>query len=719
MTAGRQASRLRKELGLFDVYAISTGAMFSSGFFLLPGLASGMTGPSVGLAYLVSALFILPAMLSVAELATAMPRAGGAYYFLDRSLGPMAGTVGGLGTWLALILKSAFALVGMGAYLAIYLDVPIKPLAVALTVAFAVLNTVGAKETSGLQRVLVSVLLLVLGLFLVQGVAEIGSRGFGVVVSERFTPFLTSGVAGFMGTVGFVFVSYAGLTKVASVAEEVRNPDRDIPLGMMLSLATAALVYSVGVFIIVAVVPPAELSRDLTPVATAAGAFFSWLPAGLGVALVVVAAIAAFASTGNAGILSASRYPLAMARDRLVSARFATLGRFHTPTLSIALTSGLIIGSILLLDVEGIAKLASAFQLLLFALLNVAVVIMRESGIASYDPGYRSPFYPWMQLFGFLAPFWLIAQMGEVAILFTLGLIAVTIGWYFHYAVPRVERSGAIFHTFARLGEQRHGGLDVELRAIVKEKGLRAEDPFDEVVARAAVLDIGTRIGHDELVKRAARIIVRQDTGVSVEAIEAALLEEDAALVPMARGVAIPHLRIVGLGRPSMLLARCADGIAGGDGLPEAVRGGITDLRALFFLVSPAEKPGQHLRLLGFLATQIDDPDFLSRWMAARGEAELKATLLREDRSLSVRVSVHLPSRAWAGHPLHAIGLPRGTLVALVRRNGRSLVPDGSSVLEFGDHLTIIGESEGIRALKERYLGTGPTAGRDVSSSEV
>ena len=162
MTAARNTRKLRKELGLYDVYAISTGAMFSSGFFLLPGLAAAKTGPSVALAYLVASIFILPAMLSVAELATAMPRAGGAYYFLDRALGPLVGTVGGLGTWVALILKSAFALVGMGAYLALYVDVPIKPLAVGLPVVFAVINVVGAKETSGLQRVLVTALVAIM-----------------------------------------------------------------------------------------------------------------------------------------------------------------------------------------------------------------------------------------------------------------------------------------------------------------------------------------------------------------------------------------------------------------------------------------------------------------------------------------------------------------------------------------------------------------------------
>ena len=115
--------RLRKQLGLFDVYAIATGATLSSGCFLLPGLAAQEIGSTMILAYLVAAIPLIPAMLSVVELGTAMPRAGGVYYFLDRTLGPMSGTVGGIGTWLALILKVAFALVGMGAYLRLFFPV--------------------------------------------------------------------------------------------------------------------------------------------------------------------------------------------------------------------------------------------------------------------------------------------------------------------------------------------------------------------------------------------------------------------------------------------------------------------------------------------------------------------------------------------------------------------------------------------------------------------
>ena len=162
MTILHKSKRLKKQLSLFSVYAIATGTTLSAGFFLLPGLAARTAGPAVALVYVIAAVMLVPAALSIVELATAMPRAGGAYYFLDRSLGPLAGTVGGLGTWLALVLKSAFALVGMGAYVALIFDLigdynpdlgellhrfGVYPIAAGLAVLFGVVNMLGAGKT--------------------------------------------------------------------------------------------------------------------------------------------------------------------------------------------------------------------------------------------------------------------------------------------------------------------------------------------------------------------------------------------------------------------------------------------------------------------------------------------------------------------------------------------------------------------------------------------
>ena len=140
--------RLKKQLGLLDVYAICSGAMISSGLFVLPGIAAAKVGPAVIFAYLLSGLLLIPSMLSKAEMATAMPRAGGTYFFVSRSLGGMFGTIDGVGVWLALILKTSIALLGLGAYLAEYVRLPMQVIAIAAGLFFMGLNIIGASSPS-------------------------------------------------------------------------------------------------------------------------------------------------------------------------------------------------------------------------------------------------------------------------------------------------------------------------------------------------------------------------------------------------------------------------------------------------------------------------------------------------------------------------------------------------------------------------------------------
>lgn len=723
--------KLKKELGLFDVYVISTGAMFSSGFFLLPGLATAYAGPSTVLAYLLAGVLIIPAMLSMAELSTALPRAGGAYYFIDRSLGPMFGTVGGLGTWLALALKSGFALLGMGAYLSITPYVQdllplgetqtlwtIKILAVLLTVAFTVVNLLGAKETTRLQGILVMVLLAVLAFFVVQGLWYVFADLPEGELSRQYRPFLhtENGLSGLMSTIGLVFVSYAGLTKVASVSEEVKKPDRNLPLGMFLSLLTATVVYVVGVFIMVAVLNPEQLRSDLTPVATAAEAFFDWLPAPIGLLLIVVAALAAFASTGNAGILAASRYPFAMARDKLVHPRFGEIGKFGTPTWGILATSGLMIFFILVLSAEGVAKLASAFNLLVFGIINLSVIILRESRIDSYDAGFRSPFYPWTQVLGLLISGWLIFEMGTLAILFTLGVIAIGLLWYFLRARQRVTRHGAIYHWFNRLGQRQNERLDAEFREILKEKGARDTDPFDRLVARACVIDAEPGQTMPQLMDRVSTELAQRIDLPAREIREQFIESAMHGNAPVASGAMLPHFRSAHVAAAYMAIVRVTEGIlsrlaieptpspneqAGSDSTPAREP---QTVYALFFLVSPETDPGMHLRVLAHIAGRVEQDDFLDAWRRAGDEQELKEILLRDERFLAITARSNTSTAPLLGKPLAELKLPDDTLVALLQRDGVTFPPRGRTTIRDNDRLTIIGQPQGIAKLRERFL---------------
>jgi amino acid transporter/mannitol/fructose-specific phosphotransferase system IIA component (Ntr-type) len=700
-------ARLQKQLTLFDVYVISTSAMIGSGFFLLPGVAAASAGSGVVLAYGLSGLLILPAMLSQAELATAMPRAGGAYYFLDRTLGPLVGTIGGVGTWLALVLKSAFALIGMTVYVALVIDVPMLPMAVAFTIVFMLLNMFGASQSSGLIRVLVITLLSILSFFIIHGLYAVLTGTSAREPGVSFTPETVNGLEGLLGTVGLVFVSYIGLTKVASLAEEVRDPERNIPLGMMLALATVVAVYVAGVFIMLSVLGVDALSGSLTPVADTAEALPGWLPRRVGVYLMVGAAIVAFASMSNAGILSASRYPLAMARDRIFPAPLATTGRFGTPALAILVTCGLLVFFLLVLDVVQVAKLASALQLLLFGLLNVAVIVMRESGIEAYDPGFRSPLYPWTQLVGLFVPVVLVAEMGWLPVLFTLGVTALCFGWYTYYAKPRIGRDGAIYHVFARLGRRRYAGLDRELRDLMKEKGLRAEDPFDQVVARATVLDFIVSVKLEDIIREASDRLDRRLPVRGDELFEAFGRGVRMGGTPVSHGAALLHTRLPSLRSSEMVLVRCTEGVRVPVEDEDMVRQAAdVPIRAVFFLVSGEADPGRHLRILAQLAGRVEEGSFMPAWLESRHEQELKETLLRDDRFFSLKLRSGTSTESLVGHAINELALPPGCLIALIRRYGEMIVPQGRTVLREGDRLTIIGAPAGLRLLDERF-GSG------------
>jgi amino acid transporter len=422
---------LERDLGLPSVLAISIGAMIGSGIFILPALALELAGPAVILAYALAGGLVVPAALSKSEMATAMPEAGGTYIYIERGMGPLLGTVAGVGTWFSLSFKGALALVGGVPYLLLLFDLPLKPVALGLAAVLILINVAGAKQTGRLQVVIVVVMLAALGWFAAGSAPS--------VRSASYANFFADGVGGLLAATGLVFVSYAGVTKVASVAEEVEDPGRNIPLGILGSLGFTTILYVAIVAVLVGVTDPGSVAGSLTPVAVAAEATLGEV----GVLIVILAAILALVSTANAGILSSSRYPFAMSRDRLAPPSLSTVSdRFGTPVWSITLTGAVLLVLIAFVPILDIAKLASAFQIMVFGLINLAVVAFRE-GNAEYDPEFTSPLYPWMQLFGALTGVLLLTQMGTVALAGAVVIIVGSVGWYLLYVRSRVSREGA------------------------------------------------------------------------------------------------------------------------------------------------------------------------------------------------------------------------------------------------------------------------------------
>jgi mannitol/fructose-specific phosphotransferase system IIA component (Ntr-type) len=302
--------------------------------------------------------------------------------------------------------------------------------------------------------------------------------------------------------------------------------------------------------------------------------------------------------------------------------------------------------------------------------------------------------------------------MGWMSVLFTLGVTALCFGWYTYYAKPRIARDGAIYHVFERLGRRRYAGLDRELRDLMKEKGLRAEDPFDEVVARATVLDYAEPVSLDGVIQRAAVLLERRlpvGTDALIEGIGRGVRGGG---TPVAYGAALLHTRFPDLDASEMVLVRCAEGVAVDPGDEDLARqAAAVPIRAVFFLVSGESDPGRHLRILAQLAGRVEDESFMPEWLAGRHEQELKETLLRDDRFLSLQLRVGSSSERLIGRSLSELDLPQGCLVALIRRYGEMMVPQGRTVLREGDRLTVIGSPAGLRLLSGLYVEHGTESG--------
>ncbi len=448
---------LDRNLGLYPTMMISMGAMIGSGIFVLPALGYKKAGPAVILAYVLAALVVLPAALSKAEMATAMPESGGTYLYIDRALGPLFGTIAGIGAWFSLVFKSSFALVGLGAYLLLFAPLSqgaVVYVALALAVLVVALNVSGTKMSGQIQAVIVT--LVIAGLL-----AYVVNAGF-VADTARYSPFTTHGGGGIVTAAAFVFVSYAGVTKVASVAEEVKHPGRNLPRAMLGSMAIMTFLYVAVVSAVIGLSDPEVLktggpdgTASLTPMADGAGALLG----GAGVLFISVIAVVALTSMANAGVLSSSRFPLAMSRDDLLPPSLQTIDeRFKTPRNSVLLTGVVLLLLIAFVPVIELAKLASAFQILVFSFENMALVAFRVADVPSYDPEFTAPGYPFVQLFGFVAGIGLLTQMGTVPILGAVGIIAGSALVYLAYGRSRTDRTGAVGSILsARRGEEDDG----------------------------------------------------------------------------------------------------------------------------------------------------------------------------------------------------------------------------------------------------------------------
>src|SRR6056297_302184 len=288
--------KLHKNISLLSAFSIAAGAMISSGLFVLPGVVYTKTGPAIIVVYFLAGLLMIPTIFSQSELATAMPKAGGAYNYIMRILGAPTGMVAGFASWFSIAMKSAFALIGIGTFLTlINPEVPefhIRLLAAGTAVIFTIINLLSTKHSGKLQTIMVIVLISILALFIIVGYPNIEKSNYQNFFLKDYTAFFAA--------VGMVFISFGGLTKIASMSEEIKQSGKNIPRAMFLAFIVMMILYLLVITITVGVLPHDLLADSLAPISIAAENFAG----NIGLVLISITAMLAFVTTANAGIMS-------------------------------------------------------------------------------------------------------------------------------------------------------------------------------------------------------------------------------------------------------------------------------------------------------------------------------------------------------------------------------------------------------------------------------
>lgn len=610
----KMPEKLSGRMGFFHLFCLSAGAMISSGIFILPGLAYAHSGPAVILSYFLAGCLALIGILAVAELATAMPKAGGDYYFVTRSLGPLVGSVSGFLSWFALSLKTSFAVFGISEVVHLLTGLPLLAIAGPICLFFTVLNAVGVKEAARLEVILVGGLLGLMAVYFFQGA--------GAIETAHFSPLFPQGFNAALATAGFVFVSFGGLLNVATVAEEVQNPKRNIPLAFISSVVVITLFYTGILYVTVGVLPGEEMAGSLSPLADAAR-----LLAGRGGYLVMtLAAMLAFLTTANAGIMAASRYPLALSRDRLLPPLLGRVSRrFGSPVPAVAVT-GATVFLTQLLDLEFLVKAASTVVLTTYALAGLSVIVLRQSGVRNYQPSFRMPGYPWLPGLGILLFSLLIVDMGLATVEISLGLVAAGILAYFLYGRQRARQEYALRHLLERITSRdlTSYSLESELKDIVLERDQVTHDEFDLAVREAGILDLDCSCGREAILSRLAEELAGPLELSGEEARQKLEEREAQGSTALSGFVAVPHLVVPGKNIFRLLLARCRSGIRWAEDAPS--------VRAVIVIAGSTDRRNLHLKALAAVAHIVQHPEFEQQWLEVKHPEQLRDIFLLSER---------------------------------------------------------------------------------------
>jgi APA family basic amino acid/polyamine antiporter len=386
-------AELHRTLGFWGATGIGIGAIIGTGIFVLIGVASGIAGPAVIISFLIAGLVAVLTGLSTAEISSFIHEAGGSFIYTTKAFGEFPGFVVGWMNSFDYIVGASAVAVGFAAYFTYFVGIPaatstIVAVATVWPLVLMLLNIRGIQEASWTNNLLVALKISALVLFIVIGTTFLVSTGD----YSNYHPFFPAGLSGVMSGAAIIFFAFIGFNTIAVMAEEVKDPGRNVPRAILFAFAICMIIY-IGVSIVaVGVISWRALASSDAPLEfalkTATDNIFV-------LKFVAISALFATTSVIMASIMGGSRALFAMARQGVLPEKLAAISRKHVPVFTI-IVCGLVISGIVLATGGNLDWLASIFNfgtLLTFFFINLSLIRFRKT-MPEIKRAFKVPLYP-------------------------------------------------------------------------------------------------------------------------------------------------------------------------------------------------------------------------------------------------------------------------------------------------------------------------------------
>ena len=398
------SGKFGRHLGLVGATNIGLGAMLGGGIYVISGTAAGMIGPALVFAYLFTGVLAMFTAINYAEIASSIPKQGGGYTFAHDTVGGLPAFLAGWFLMIGNIVACGLYALAVAHTLVVFIPGGTQYIALIALIIIAitfVTNTVSVKSVSGVLGILNIVQAIILFTFVAVGLLFIDPINLTPWFAEN------AGLPVFMSTVSFIYISFVGFELVTSASEEVKDPARNVPRAIFLTVAIGTSVYMAAALVIVGVVPYTVVAESFTPIADVFAVMLGQGALILGLAGMAASNYAAL----NATFLAGARIVYSMGRDRFLPKSFERVSeKLKTPIPALILVLILVSLFALSADVVLVAQLAVFGYLIAQAIVNFSVIILRRKGLSV--PGtFKAPLFPVIPLAGFAVCLLLIPSL--------------------------------------------------------------------------------------------------------------------------------------------------------------------------------------------------------------------------------------------------------------------------------------------------------------------